>query len=279
MQAETRRWRGNAGRAPGARPLAPAGKGREAWELSSRAETPRRQPGSRRQAAGLVYGGEGRNIGARSETHPLTSVHPPPGGDRPPASRQAPRRPTTQSSRSPEFPPRSLTQLLRLQPERSAHGEQQRQDTRPTGPGPHGPAGLQTRRVGLPARPYNAAARLGQPPPRPGAARRGHPAQIPLRRPRPPEGVSSPPRPAPPRPLRGDLQHLRSPKGWGGAQIPHPTPAPPAGIHTKMKENQKFTWRAGSPEPGGSETPPLRHFVSSTLELVGQRLCQALLGR
>lgn len=87
LQAEIGSWRGNAGRAPGARPLAPAGKGWEVWELSGRAGTPRRQPGSRRQAAGLLYGGGGRSIGARSRMHPLTSVHPPSGRDLPPLGR------------------------------------------------------------------------------------------------------------------------------------------------------------------------------------------------
>jgi hypothetical protein len=184
--------------------------------------------------------------------HPLTSIHPPPGGDRPPLAR-LPRGPQHSPPGAPSPP---LTQLLRLQPERSTHGEQQRQDTRPTSPGPHGPAGLQTRRIGLPARLYTAAARLGQPPSRPGPARRGHTAQIPLGGPRPREGVSSPPCPAPPRPLPGVISRTTGlPRG--APSFPLTPPRPRATCPDSLEnENQKFTWHAGSPEPGGS--PRLR---------------------
>lgn len=162
--------------------------------------------------------------------HSLTSTHPRPGGDRPPR-RKLPGGPSR--SRSPG--PQSLTQLLRLQPERSAHREQQRQDARSTGPGPHGLAGLQTRRIGLPARPHATAARLGQPPPRPGAARA--PGTDPSGRPAPARGRVRPAQPRPPPPRSDPWSHPPSAQGERpvSSSPPPPTSAPPAQIHVNTE--------------------------------------------
>lgn len=162
--------------------------------------------------------------------HSLTSTHPRPGGDRPPR-RKLPGGP----SRSWSPGPQSLTQLLRLQPERSAHREQQRQDARPTGPGPHGLAGLQTRRIGLPARPHATAARLGQPPPRPGAARA--PGTDPSGRPAPARGRVRPAQPRPPPPRSDPWSHPPSAQGERpvSSRPPPPPSAPPAPIHVNTE--------------------------------------------
>lgn len=191
--------------------------------------------------------------------HSLTSTHPRPGGDRPPR-RKLPGGPSR--SRSPG--PQSLTQLLRLQPERSAHREQQRQDARPTGPGPHGLAGLQTRRIGLPARPRATAARLGQPPPRPGAARA--PGSDPSGRPAPARGRVRPAQPRPPPPRSDPWSHPPSAQGERPVSSrPPPPPLRSTCPDPREHGNQKFTWRAGSPGAGRlTETPPLGRFVSSS---------------
>lgn len=137
--------------------------------------------------------------GVIRKMHRLTSVHPPPGGDRPPLGRLP---------GGPQHSPPGAPGSLGHSPSSSACNRSGAHRANSSARTPGAPAPVPM--ASPDSRPAGSASRPGPTPPLPawgsllrGPARRGHPAQIGLGGPRQREGVSSPPRPARPAPSVG----------------------------------------------------------------------------